>query len=151
MDESHEHAVYSVHLRTEHRRLDGAVESIKRAWPESTDAAQSPASNKPTIDALVNLRAELARHFHDEESGGCLEEAVCRCPSLGDEANRIEGEHGPLLAELDVMISQLQSAREPLKTARELRGKFDAFSQALHAHEQAENALLENAFGIPID
>ena len=151
LNEAQEHAAYSVHLRAEHHRLHEVIQRINQDWPVNDATEQSPDEFAQTAEEIVQLREELAHHFRKEEEGGCLEEAVCRCPSLGHDADRIEAEHEPFLVELDEIISCLQAARESTAQAAELRHKFEAFAQKLHVHEEAENQLLENAFGIPID
>lgn len=72
-------------------------------------------------------------------------------PSLGHVADTIGHEQTPLLAELDQIISRLRDARDSVKATDDLRQAFVQFAQKLHAHEEAENSLLESAFGIPVE
>jgi hypothetical protein len=141
---------YVVHLRIEHRKLHGTLQRIQRDWPGAGAEIQIPGHPSLVIQELRELRTHLAGHFAEEEGGGCLEEAVCRCPKLGPEADRIESEHPNLLAELDDIIARSVSGTElgqPSYVAQE----FQVFAQKLHAHETAENHLLEVAFGIYSD
>jgi hypothetical protein len=137
---------YFVHLRLEHRKLEGVLQRIKLTWftPDDDNQVQSQA---PSLsDVLQTLRSNLAEHFAEEQEGGCLEEAVCRCPRLGPEANRIESEHTVLLAELDGLIRRSQSEVGDSQSGGQTR--FDLFAARLHAHEAAENHILEVAFGL---
>src|SRR5438128_1482250 len=95
--------VFVEHLLAEHRRLDHLISQTLAALPawEETDAS----SRLPQIiEGLTAIRQELAQHFHEEEEGGCLDEAVSRCPRLSREVTRVESEHSKLLADLDEMI-----------------------------------------------
>ena len=138
---------YVVHLRIEHRKLHGALQRIQRDWRGAGAELQIHGQRPSVIQELRELRTHLAEHFAEEDAGGCLEEAVCRCPRLGPEADRIESEHPALLAELDDIIARSRSGTE-LGQPSHVEQKFQDFAEKLHAHETAENHLLEDAFGI---
>ena len=138
---------YVVHLRVEHRKLHDDLQRITRNWFSGEKETQQTSQAPRVVEALQALRTDLAEHFAEEEDGGCLEEAVCRCPRLGPEANRIEREHPALLSELDDIIARLSRSRKALETPGS-QAKFESFARKLHVHEAAENRMLEAAFGM---
>jgi hypothetical protein len=97
-------------------------------------------------DGLATYRQELERHIREENEGGCLEEAVCRCPSLGPRVSLLQHEHADLLASIDELLGRL--GRSPQGTASEIAAEFSRLSSVLRTHEVAENQILAQAFGI---
>ena len=88
---------YVEHLLAEHRRLDQLIRNALAtlpAWEEAESATFLPGM----IAGLAAIRAELVHHFREEEAGGCLEEAVARCPGLSAEVADTQAEHAMLLA-----------------------------------------------------
>src|SRR5262245_4183309 len=100
MRDDHENRCYINHLVAEHRRVHTMLKQTRAAIVRSVQP-----DNRPTfvdiVRVLERLRGELAAHFKEEENGGCLDEAVSRCPSLSGEEHRIEGEHGEILTEIE--------------------------------------------------
>src|SRR3954452_25357188 len=89
---------YMRHMDGQHKRLN---EELRRLHNESQAGVPRPVR----LRDLEEMRRDLAAHFREEEDGGCLEEAVCRCPSLAHEVRMIESEHPDLVAQLDTMIA----------------------------------------------
>jgi hypothetical protein len=104
-----------------------------------------------TILSLQALRAELAHHFEEEESGGCMEEAVSHEPHLGPEATRLVREHPELLAQMDRLIKGLRALVRLTASADEVEQDFRNFTEKLLAHEAAENRVLKEGFGIDVE
>src|SRR5262245_50052025 len=96
---------YAAHLLAEHRRLHVMLR-LARAAVLQSGGPDRDATAKDVMRVLRQIRDELARHFAQEEAGGCLEEAACRCPSLSTQVRRVEAEHRTLLAELDKLIGR---------------------------------------------
>src|SRR5688572_23467234 len=91
---------YEDHLIAEHKRLDRMLRVARNAiMPLGAATGNVPAAD--IVKLLGEVREELQHHFAQEEGGGCLEEAVSRCPSLSDEVRRIEAEHPRLLESID--------------------------------------------------
>jgi hypothetical protein len=102
---------------------------------------------------LVELKLlgdDLRRHFVEEEEGGCLEEAVSRCPSVAPQADALQGQHAALLNSLDQMIAGL-SSNSPRAAADGFSSQLKRFCQDLLAHEAAENQVMRQAFGITVN
>jgi iron-sulfur cluster repair protein YtfE (RIC family) len=137
---------YINHLLSEHRRLHGMLAKT-RAAVRQMNGPDHDATLKDVARVLMQVRSELVQHFREEEQGGCMEEAVSRCPRLADDAKRIQTEHSTLLAELDRLIAASKDGPENFSARFAVERGFDELCSQLHAHEAAENAILRDAFG----
>jgi hypothetical protein len=139
---------YVDHLQSEHRRVEQLICHAAAAlpnWEETDPAAWQPR----VVEGLLAIRNEMAHHFHNEEQGGCLEEAVAHCPNLSSEVARIEGEHTRLLADIDDLIRSTEQIEHPtVLDAQILRQELRAIVQALRDHEAAENRVMQRGFGL---
>ncbi len=142
---------YVTHLRQEHRRLADCLHRIEQQWLLLDRHPDPAAYMKQISDSLRALRAELAHHFVEEETGGCLEEAVTHQPSLSHEVTRLEHEHPALLAQMDRLIEKLELPNRPAGVRREIETEFQAFTQSLLAHEAAEDRVVEQSFGMTVE
>ena len=138
---------FVVHLCVEHRRLHDTVRSILAILDErKTRAGCAPA----LLEKLALLRNRLTSHFATEEQGGCLEEAVCRCPQLSAAVTELEREHPVLLVDLETLIDRT----DKLPNSDDMEGiaiDFSDFADRLRAHEAGENRILQQAFGATFD
>src|SRR5690349_18183017 len=144
MNEPDECVAYAEHLHHEHSRLNrlllGIGEEISRLGLPDTDR-----SLRAQIETrLTDLRDQLKTHFAEEEDGGCLEEAVTRCPSLATDAKAIFEEHAVLDRLLCAVLVQVS---DPAATTVEMQGSWKKFYKKIQAHEAAETRLLQMAFG----
>lgn len=141
---------YVDHLIAEHRRLHRILRVARNAiMPLDNATGNVPAAD--IVKLLGEVREELAHHFAQEDGGGCLEEAVSRCPTLSDEVRRIEAEHPWLLESIDRLIAQARDSDRSVKGRIEVARGFDELCAQLDAHEGAENALLRKGFGANIN
>jgi hypothetical protein len=141
---------YVNHLIVEHRRLHSLLRQLRVEMGHCLGPDEQP-SFAGVERVLTRLRDELEHHFAQEEGGGCLDEAVSRCPRLAGEANRIEAEHPRILADLDRLIAQSHASPPTLPNQVALGRKFDRLCQQLREHERSENALLAQAFGVAVN
>lgn len=137
---------YIDHLQAEHRRLHHMIQQARGAVIQS-GGPDHDASVADILRILRNMREELAHHFAEEEAGGCMDEAVSRCPRLAAEVQRIEAEHPELLAQLDGLIVEAADVEKSVKHRVAFENAFDNLSRQIHAHEAAENAILRQGFG----
>lgn len=142
-----EFRTYVLHMISEHRRLNAAVQTIEQRWHAVSVEAASEDTVADLISSLKQLHDELHHHFTDEEGGGCIEEAVAHCPSLRDDAARVEQQHGSLLEQLSQIIQHLGQAGVDLGGADVAHSQFHDFVQRLQNHESAEDEILERGFG----
>jgi hypothetical protein len=141
---------YVDHLVAEHRRLHRMLRVARNAiMPPTSSTENAPAAD--IVKLLSEVRVELQHHFTEEEDGGCLEEAVSRCPSLSDEAHHIEAEHPRLLEEIDRLIALARDADQSVQGRIAIAHEFDELCAQLDAHEGAENALLRKGFGVNVN
>jgi iron-sulfur cluster repair protein YtfE (RIC family) len=140
---------YIDHWLAEHRRLHGLIRKAHAAIMQ-TGGPDRDACSADVAGVLRRLREELVHHFAEEEAGGCMDEAVSHCPHLAAEVTRIEAEHGELLAQLDRLIAQaldLDNGGNAVAKRVAFEHALDDLCQQLHAHEAAENAVLQHGFG----
>jgi hypothetical protein len=101
---------------------------------------------------LESVRKELAQHFAEEEAGGCIEEAIARCPGVSQEAQAVLQEHGPILTELDRLIALCRRAQPPTaEEARQIEQDVRALVRRLRQHEAVENTIMQRAFAVSLD
>jgi hypothetical protein len=141
---------YIDHLVAEHRRLHGVLRHLRKSLVYAVGPDEAP-SFADTVRILVSLRDELARHFAQEEAGGCLDEAVSHRPQLSSEARRIEAEHPELLAEIDRLISQARQIEPTPVNQFALQREFERLFDRISAHEKSETELLRQGFGTNFD
>ncbi len=130
---------YASHLAAEHKRLGSLLRQVEQQhgqWPRADLVAR-----------LKDLRTELAVHFDEEESGGCLEEAAVHRPSLTAKMNTVLHEHPHLLVELDRLIETTETSANSTPPD-EITRRLQQLAQRLHEHEASENRILHESFGI---
>lgn len=133
---------YINHLLAEHHRLHKLVHHA------AVDFRTRPAQVDMVGD-LGEIRRELQRHFAEEEEGGCLEEAVSRCPRISPSAEHIKDEHPFLMQELDRLIARAKTLTEVDR--EDFVCDFADFCRRLHKHEAEENLLLQQGFGMAVN
>ncbi len=150
-DDFEERQAYVTHLRAEHERLRECLDLIDHEWTPQSERPCKAGDLCQALCALQSLRTELVHHFQEEESGGCIEEAVSLQPSLSCEANQLEGEHPELLEQLDLLIRRMSAHSRAGESTDETKQQFRRFAEQLQAHEAAENRILERSFGIELE
>ena len=141
---------YINHMLAEHRRLHGML-GRARAAVRQMNSPDHDATLGDLATVLRQVRLELAQHFSEEEQGGCIEEAVSRCPRVAGDAKRIEIEHVQILAELDRLIAKCMDGPESYAVRFEVDHDFEELCAQLNAHEKAENELMRAAFGAGVN
>jgi hemerythrin len=138
------------HMLAQHRAHDAMLCDARAAvlGCRSPDVDARPGD---IAAVLRRLRIDIARHFREEDEGGCLEEATLRVPALSAEAQRIESEHAELLALLDDLVAQAEAPRWSVRALEVFEQTFEEFYQRMRAHEAAENELLRKGFGAALD
>jgi hypothetical protein len=101
-----------------------------------------PALRTTLVERLGRLCDQLYAHFALEEDGGYMSEALLRRPSLLARATRLQLQHQAMLTEGTALTRALLSMPPP----RDARGRMIGLLESLRAHEQAEHALLHEAF-----
>ena len=135
----------AIHLTAEHRRIAQCLRHVEQQL--QLFSADSPGTLAGVIQDLTQLRTELSKHFDEEESGGCLEEAVIHHPASSAEASRVVHEHPQMLADLDSLIEKFTSSGGADRALGEIRSEFEQFAKRLRAHEAAETRIFQTCFG----
>ena len=141
---------YVQHLLAEHRRLHTMLR-LARAAIRHSSGPDRDATTADIVRILRQVREEIAHHFADEEAGGCIEEAVSRCPRISSQANRVQAEHPELLCKLDALLAEVLDSGHTVANRIAVEREFDELCQLLHAHEAAENDLLRQGFGVQVN
>lgn len=133
----------------EHRRIVQKLLRLKQfAMPEA--GFPSPLSALVAcMDEIEGLLPELAEHFEHETRLLSQPESDTDSAEARHQAERLLGEHRPLLRELRALlesgrglISELRSGRESEAAAEALRAYLDACVHDLLEHERVKGALL---------
>ena len=154
------------HMLAEHRELFTLIQSVRTAL--AAPGEPTPNRRAAVMQSLRSLRCHLHDHFSQEECGGFMEEAVARIPRLSAAMQSILGQHPDLLAELDHVIAGLESAPDapgswwtagrdqesspdmkivtPPGSWFTARTAFEAFANHMSAHEQRENAVVQEGY-----
>lgn len=128
---------YLSHMDHEHRQFNQHLAEIRKLFLQG-DTNQSV--NATLAIRLKQFNDELTKHFREEEDGGCLEEAACRCPSLTHEVSVIERQHRELKSQLAAIIAAVEQAYSAASN------DFEKFTQALEEHENLETQVLQRGF-----
>jgi hypothetical protein len=139
---------FFVESQTEHRILRDKVAELVSVLEEPLGAAALPRRQAVMTSGIAELLDLLKRHFRQEESGGCMEEALTRAPRLCAQARAIEREHAGLLARLTALLDRLRDAPATDDVWRQLDLDLRGYFSDLLAHEAAEDRLLRDAFGV---
>jgi hypothetical protein len=135
-------------LRVDHRHFDMQVLRIRNALGQAaglaTGAGDGP-DRKPLLDCLHGLRAQLQKHFSQEENEGCLWEAASFNTALCADVKKLLGDHPVLLARLDTLIAQAEQAGSRDNLTAELLAEFDQLARLLAEHESREAMILEKS------
>jgi hypothetical protein len=97
------------------------------------------------LASLTDLRQVLARHLAEEESGGCVEEALIHAPQFSHAALQLEHEDRELLAQLDDLLNRLKTPRQPLRTMEQ---DCRRLVQRIREHVVTECRIVDESFGM---
>lgn len=144
MNDPKECFAYAEHLQREHHRFNQLLGQIGHEVAQLAGQGEQQATIARLGKRLTDLHHELQSHYAEEEAGGCLEEAVTRCPSLAKDSKSILEEHPQLNRMLAHLIAQ---TTDPAVKPTELQQEWQAFYSKIQIHEAAETRLLQMAFG----
>lgn len=127
-------------LVDEHHQLSEVIDSVRQMLVERRATQEVVVA---TLRGLIQLTLD---HFEREEAGGYFAAVADVDPSLAPRARQLLLEH-PALAER-LFALQLCAVRETTLSHcwQELAEGFGAFCQAFTIHENAEDALLQEAY-----
>ena len=127
-------------MKREHSELIDLMSRVRHAL-------ESDIRDPGGINQLIgDLYENIVSHFHHEEEGGYLCEALERAPRLSPHAEKLFEQHetlGELLGELLGLAQQREGTDSWWKNLSE---SFNNFSRELLQHEAAEDDLVQEAF-----
>ena len=98
------------------------------------------------MSLLTALHRELKEHFVLEESAGLLAAAADAAPRLSRRVSLVGREHAELDAGLARILDDLLSSQKSPERWAALLESFGRLSEALLAHERAEEEMVREAF-----
>ena len=134
---------YLQRLEADHARVNIMLRELHELCEAAPQIANAVEPRQEMVAQLTQLRGELAKHFREEEDGGCIEEAVCRCPSLSSEVGQLESQHALLLDGLDQLVNDVRDGKCVISSR-----KFQQFEQQLREHEEHEERVVRHGFNV---
>jgi hypothetical protein len=150
MPEGDEFETYSRHLCVEHQRLNRLLLEARHridVWRASGDH-HTPAD---VLAELQAIRGELEHHFAEEEAEGCLEEAMCRFPSLAPQTNAVLHEHQGIRDDFSRLCERAQQGIKEGTDLPQFVAEYERLYTLLHAHEAEESRIVQQAFAATLD
>lgn len=127
-------------IADEHRELEALYGRIRARLADKGECLK-------TVQALFDeLVSRVRTHFATEEYGGYFREIVELAPRLSSRADRLEREHGELLAIAEQLAKDIRHACESRIWRFAIRVDFERFLHRCQEHEAAENTLVQDAY-----
>ena len=150
MTEFEDYRTYTQHICVEHQRLNRLLLETRHQL-DQWRAAGGKRTPQALVVQLSELQAELRRHFDEEDEEGCVEEAICRCPSLAHDGNELLHEQPSLRAELRQLLDTAERGEEEDIDVAAFVRQFEACCEHLQQHEAAESQVVRQAFSASLD
>jgi hypothetical protein len=151
MNGNQECVAYAGHLQAEHRELHQRLRALQGELNNVSAAAIDEPLRERMLATGLQLYEDLANHFREEESGGCMEYAASRVPGLAAEVQNLEHEHPLILGQLRRLIAEVRAEAPGTLPVAEVKQKFDAFVVSLLSHEARENRVVERGFNMSME
>jgi hypothetical protein len=151
MNGNQECVAYAGHLQSEHRELHQRLRQMQAQLNQLPPAVIDAPLRDQLLAVGQKLYDDLARHFREEEGGGCLDYAASRVPSLSGEVRTLEHEHPLILGQLRRLITEVRAAVPGTLEVARLKEKFDHFVVNMLSHEARENRVVERGFNMNLD
>lgn len=144
MSEHEDCRTYMDHIRLQHRRLHHLVETLR---PLVCGAAGCESAFADAKHSLGELAEHFARHVAEEAGGGCVEEAVCRCPRLGAQAREVAAQYPQIQAEIAQIAAKFVGCARLGASSRIVEQELEQLARDLGRLESDERYILREAFG----
>ncbi|MGY8770219.1 MAG: hypothetical protein ACKVH8_17520 [Pirellulales bacterium] len=139
------------HLSKEHQAIDHELKIVEGTFQRTDPAHSTSDISKLLTSRMIRLKEVLSKHFCEEESIGCLEEAVARRPKLSHQATLIGQEHVELMTDLDRLIEAVEMEPEDDEKLIELKKTFDRFVEMVKLYESNESLLVRRGLNAVLD
>lgn len=129
-------------------------EAHQEFWERFSHASQICQASRcepgrEVVDALTELRDQIALHFALEEACGYFDDPQEVSPQISEQAIQLRDEHRTLYVQIVQLAEFVDSLHRTARLARhacEVEARFRQFSEQLHRHEQRENELILQVF-----
>ena len=144
MFEHDECRAYIDHVRLLFRHLNQMVDQLKAKVNEATG---SVAACEDARHLVTDIADKFGAYAAEEKGGGCIDEAVCRCPRLAPQEQEINAQY-PKVQEIIERIGRMLAGCDVLGTSgRSVKESVRQLDEALNKLESNERYLLREAFG----
>jgi hemerythrin len=126
----------------EHAKLQTLMARLRDACTVACDGSAATGNEAERSRLLTEVRERLSRHFAAEEHEGHYGMLVSTQPALRTQVTRLQDEHQEFLRLIDHLLPRLTTSSEDA----EFTLGVSAFLERFNAHEQRENALLQDFF-----
>jgi hypothetical protein len=135
---------YIDHVRLLFRHIDQMVQRLKE---KVNDATGSVAACEDARHLIADIADKFGAYVAEERGGGCIDEAVCRCPRLAPQEREINLQY-PHVQRMIERITRMLAGCDVLGTSgREIYQEIEQLAAALSKLESDERYLLREAFG----
>lgn len=144
MFENDDCRTYIDHVRLLFRHLNQMVEQLKAKVNEATD---SVAACEDARHLVADIADKFAAYVAEERGGGCIDEAVCRCPRLAPQEHEINAQY-PQVQGIIERLGETLAGRDVVDTNwPAVQESVAQIGEALRKLESDERYLLREAFG----
>jgi hypothetical protein len=135
---------YVDHVRILFRHLLQMVDQLKF---KANEATGSVTACEDARHLIADIADKFSAYVAEEKGGGCIDEAVCRCPRLAPHEREINQQYPEIQSQI-AWISRMLEGCDVLGTsARAVCKEADTLAAALGKLEADERYLLREAFG----
>lgn len=144
MSEHEDCRTYMDHTRLQHRRLQQIVERLR---PLIHGAAGCDTAFLDAKQLIGDLADHFGRHVAEEAGGGCVEEAVCRCPRLSPKARELNAQYVQIQTTIARIAARFASCDRLGNNCRIVEQELEQLARDLCRLESDERYILREAFG----
>jgi hypothetical protein len=135
---------YVDHVRLLFRHMHQMVEQLKAKLKEATG---SVAACQDARHLIADIADKFGAYVAEERGGGCIEEAICRCPRLAPNERQIRLQYSQIQESIE-RISRTLAGCDVLGTSgRAATEETERLAAAINQLESDERYLLREAFG----
>ncbi|QDU30671.1 hypothetical protein ETAA8_58180 [Anatilimnocola aggregata] len=144
MSEHDDCRAYTDLIRLQHRELRRLIEQL---LPLVRVAGECNSAFNDAKQLVGDLADHFAKHVAQETGGGCVEEAVCRCPRLKLQVRDVYAQYPKIQAEIARIFAKFVSCGQLGSTSRMVEQELVQLAQSFDRLESDERYILREAFG----
>lgn len=144
MFEHNDCRTYVDHVRLLFRHLHQMVEQLKG---KVKDATGSIAACEDARHLIADIGDRFGAYVAEERGGGCIDEAVCRCPRLAPHEQEINRQYPQVEIVIETIQCMLAGCDVLGTSGRDVSKEVERLAAAISKLESDERYLLREAFG----